>query len=215
MVFEINIKKNSKIDNWFIQIMKELNDFYKIGWKYNIPKIILVPDRNTINKLQNKKTESWVVGWVSYDKIFILNPKNYEKESSHTYSDEKYYALLKHEVAHCFTNLIKKSGFIPTWLNEGLSIYLSGQNKFKSKPASYNNFLDFVNKGGKEVYLESGFAVEFLIKTYGSDKMLKLLNNLSNISSEDEFKFLFKSIYNFDLEYKNFKVLNSNHYFYK
>lgn len=90
---------------------------------------------------------------------------------------------------------------------EGISIFLSGQNKFKTKPTEYKNFLEFHKNIEKNVYSEAGFAVEFLIKKYGKQKLLLLLKKSKECKYKNDFAKLFKSIYGFNLAYKNFKVL--------
>lgn len=207
MVFKIDKISNSKLDNVYENSMKELDSFFGLGWKYNRPNIVLVPDRKTIDALKGKKTEEWVVGWVSGNTVYMLSDKDYETESNHKYSDYEYFALLKHELAHCFSHIV--SGFIqkPIWLLEGISIFLSGQLKLKTKPEKYSKFLDFYENSGKGVYSESGFAIEFLIYKYGKDKLLELLKRSKEVNSKEDFADLFKSIYDFELTYDNFEVI--------
>ena len=207
MVFEIKEIKNPKLDKFYKKSMKELEEFFGIKWKYNPPFIILIPDRKTINSLNQEKTEDWLVGWASGRAIYLLDSKNYEKESCHKYSEEEYSATIKHELAHCFTKIISKGLKVPSWLSEGISIYLSGQNKFKNKPEKFVKFLEFYNRGGKGIYGESGFAVGLLVKKYGKKKLLSLVHQCGKSKNEKEFKRLFKRIYGFELNYKNFNVL--------
>ncbi len=187
--------------------MKELDSFFELGWKRNRPNLVLVPDRKTINDFKGKKTEAWLVGWVSGNTVYMLSDKNYGAESNHKYSDEKYFSLLKHELAHCFTNIVSEFTQKPIWLLEGISIFLSGQLELMKKPKKYSQFLEFYEKGGKEVYSESGFAVKYLVNNNGKEKLFQLLKKAKESNSKKDFADLFKSIYGFELEYKNFKVL--------
>ncbi|MFA5061497.1 MAG: hypothetical protein WC494_04265 [Candidatus Pacearchaeota archaeon] len=207
MVFKISKIEDSKLDEVYETSMKELDSFFELGWKYNRPNLVLVPDRKTINSLKGKETEEWVVGWTNGNTVYMLSDKNYETESNHKYSDEEYFALLKHELAHCFSHII--SGFCqkPIWLLEGLSIFLSGQLKLRPKPEKYSKFIEFYEKGGKGVYSESGFAVEFLVQKYGKQKILQLLKKAKESNSKKDFADLFKSIYDFELSYDNFEIL--------
>lgn len=210
MVFQITQTKDSKIDQFYEKAMQELDEFFELNWKRNIPNIILVDDRKTINLLYGKTTEDWLVAWVPFGKdIYLLNPNNYEKESSHKYSDETFFARIKHELVHCYVNVITNALHKkPIWLLEGITVYLSGQNKFKTKPKKLKEFLKFYNKCGSDVYYESGFAVEFLVEKYGKTKILQLIKEMKNAKSEKEFKKLFKKIYGFELKYENFEVVN-------
>ncbi|MBR9706235.1 hypothetical protein GOV14_04320 [Candidatus Pacearchaeota archaeon] len=207
MVFEINQTNNPKLDEAYEKSMKELDSFFKLGWKYNRPNLVLVPDRKTINSLKGKETPEWVVGWTQGNTVYLLSDKNYETQSNHKYSDDEYFALLKHELAHCFSHIISKFSQKPIWLLEGLSIYLSGQLKLRTKPGKYSKFLEFYENGGKGVYSESGFAVEFLVKKYGKEKVIQLLKKAKESKSKEDFADLFKSIYDFELNYNNFEVL--------
>lgn len=187
--------------------MKELDSFFELGWKYNKPNLVLIPNRKTINYLKDKETEEWLVGWVSGNTVYLLSDKNYETESNHKYSDNEYFALLKHELAHCFSNIVSRYTRKPIWLLEGISIFLSGQLKLKTKPKIISKFLDFYENGGQGVYSESGFAVEFLAKKYGKEKLIQLLKKAKESNSKNDFADLFKSIYDFELSYDNFEVL--------
>lgn len=207
MAYKITKIRRPKLDKVFARSITELDSFFKIVRKHGKPTLILVDDRKTIDALQGRKTEDWVVGFASGRIVYLLNDKYYEKESCHKYSDAKYFALMKHEIAHCFSSVVSKFSWKPRWLHEGLSVFLSGQIKLKPKPNKYKSFLSFYNKGGKGVYAEAGSAVEFLIKKYGKQKLISLLRKAKTTNSKKDFARLFKSIYNFELAYKNFKVL--------
>ena len=189
--------------------MKELDDFFKLNWKVNKPKIFLVKDRKSIDKLMGQKTQDWIVGWVNDGNVFVLDKDNYEKESCHKYSDERYFSLIKHELAHVFTqaySCIFDKSIEPDWLWEGVAIYLSDQNKTFKKPSELKGFLQHYSKDNKslEVYKESGFAIELLVNNFGKQKLLRLIKSLKGIDSKEDFANKFKEIYGFDLNYKNF-----------
>jgi len=206
MVFEINKVDRPKIDEVYENSMGELDNFFELGWVKNRPSLILIPDRKTMDALKGEKTEDWVVGWGGRD-VYLLSDKNYEKESSHNYSDEEYFKLIKHELAHCFSNVISGFANKPTWLLEGISIYLSGQNSMKKKPGKLENFIEHYDTLDRNSYRESGFVVEFLVEKQGKEKLLELLKKSGNTDSKEGFSELFKSIYGFDLKYENFEVL--------
>lgn len=206
-MFQISQIKNRKLNNLYEKSMRELSDFFDLAWKHDMPKLFFINDRNTIGMLQGKKTENWLVGWSTGRDVYLLSDRNYEKESSHKYSEKEYTALIKHELAHCFSGIISENSKKPVWLLEGISIFLSGQNKFKIKPKKLFSFIDFYEKTGKEVYYESGFAVEFLVKKYGKKKLIALLKKLREYESKKDFSKLFKKIYGFELRYENFSVI--------
>jgi len=209
MVYQIQKINRPKIEKVYGKAMKELSSFFGINWKYNLPPIILVPDRKVIDSLRGEKTEGWLVGWVDKNKIYMLDKKDFEKESSHKYSEKEFSARIKHELAHCFSRIASDGVEIPTWLAEGISIFLSNQNIIWSrpKPKKFGIFIESYDAVKKGVYAEAGFAVEFLVKKYGKKKLFFLLKGLKKANTKQKFTKLFKSIYGFDLAYNNFKVL--------
>jgi len=207
MIYQIKKINRPKLARMYNKSMKELISFFGINWQDNRPGIFLLPNRNTIDALKRKKTDGWLVGWVNYNNVHLLSAENFNRESIHKYSDARYFALMKHELAHCFSNLISGFGQKPVWLLEGISVFASGQNKNRAKPDKLKTFIDFYDKRGREVYLESGFAVEFLVKKYGKKKLFSLLKKIKTVDSKKDFAKLFKSVYGFDLTYRNFKVL--------
>jgi hypothetical protein len=207
MIFEMQEVKNKKLSKAYEDSMEELDSFFELNWKYKRPNLIIVPDRKTIDALRGEKTEDWVVGWADGNAVYLLSDKNYEIESCHKYSDKEYFALLKHELAHCFSRIASNFAQSPVWLFEGISIFLSGQNELKAKPKKLENFIEFYDKSGKEVYRESGFAVEFLFKEYGKKSLINMLKKSKEAGSSEDFAKLFRSIYGFELAYENFKIL--------
>lgn len=206
MIYKINEINAPKLEETYTRSIQELSDFFRINWKFNRPHLILVPDRKTIDSLKGQKTEEWIVGWVSNGNVYLLDDKSFETESNHKYSDEEYFALIKHELVHCFSNIFSNFSKTPVWLLEGISIYLSGQNRLKTKPKKFEKFIDFFDKDGKEVYAESGFAVMFLVEKYGKEKLLNLLKEAKKSETQESFADLFQSIYGFELSYDNFEV---------
>lgn len=207
MFFDISSKEDVFLKKVYDSSMKDLGKFFRINWTENKPSILLISDRKTVDLFIGRKTENWIVGWVNGNFVCLLDRKNYEKESCHEYSDSEYSALIKHELAHLFTQIISKirnKPSYPKWLFEGIAIYLSGQNAFKKRPEKFSKFLDFYEKVGKGIYHESGFVVEFLVKKFGRQKLIKLLKSIKEIDSKKEFNKKFKEIYEFDLNYINF-----------
>lgn len=209
MIFKITPVKDDLLENIYNESMKDLNDFYEISWIENTPSINIVDDRKIINLMKGKQTENWLVGWSNGNKVYILNRDNLEKESSHKYNPEKYYALIKHELSHSFYDILSENTHKPIWLCEGVAIHTSGQNKFRKQPIEFKEFLQFYEHGGSGVYEESGFFVEFLVKKFGKQKLLDFIKELKNVKTETKFNKLFIKEYGFNLNYdeinKNYK----------
>jgi len=98
----------------------------------------------------------------------------------------------------------------PVWLNEGISIYLSGQLTNYKKVGKLSNFLLFESTNfidGKDVYQESGFVVEKLVTKFGKEKLLDLLKSIRKTSDNSQFPKVFNKIYGFELNYDNINNL--------
>lgn len=205
MIFEIKCKQDDFLKQVCEQAVKELDDFYMIKNRKWQPRIVLVPDRKTIDALQRGKTESWVVGWTrAASDVYVLARQKMNKESSHSYSKDYYTSLIKHELVHIYTQRMLQSQKIPIprWLNEGLAVYLSGQIYNRKCPDKFKYFLKPENPS--QLYGESGFAVKFLIERYGKRKLLKLLKSFQKITSERNFRENFEDVYGFKLNISNF-----------
>lgn len=118
-----------------------------------------------------------------------------------------------HELTHVLVGHFTFSclGGVPTWLNEGLAVYSEGELETSSRSqlnaAIQNDTLLSVRSlstGFSEVpdkaylsYSESYSLVEFLIETYGQDRMNSLLTALRDGASIDE---ALSSVYGFNIE---------------
>jgi len=107
-----------------------------------------------------------------------------------------------HELAHLVTYQMTNSpyGDIPTWLEEGLSMYAEGdlEERFQSVLTSAISGGTLISvqslcssfpadpAGAHLAYAESYSIVDFLIQTYGRDKMFELLNIFKEGSSYDD-----------------------------
>ncbi|MBE3038152.1 MAG: hypothetical protein IMZ62_05000, partial [Chloroflexi bacterium] len=118
-----------------------------------------------------------------------------------------------HELTHVLVGHLTFTclGFIPTWLNEGLAMYGEGGPQSvelaqfdQAKAADQLLALRSLTGGFSEEsdranlsYTESYSVVNFLIQTYGRDKMTALLAALRNGATTDE---ALQSVYGFDTD---------------
>jgi hypothetical protein len=117
-----------------------------------------------------------------------------------------------HELTHVLVGHLTFSclGFVPTWLNEGLAMYGEGgpqaaeqtqfdqaktDNKLLSLESLTGGFSEESDRATLS-YTESFSVVNFLIKTYGRDKMTALLLQLRDGATIDD---ALQSIYGFDV----------------
>ncbi len=173
------------------------------------PCLILVNKHSQFNEILSSDAPKWQTGYTVFNLIFLLNPEKWETESSHKYSEEKFLATLKHEICHVFYRKMT-NGSNPTWVNEGLALFLADQLRFRKEVTTFKNFLKFERQHSIEdetVYEESGFAIQKLFNKFGKEKLLKLLTEIKNISSLEELPSKFKKIYKISLSYESFNNL--------
>jgi hypothetical protein len=112
-----------------------------------------------------------------------------------------------HELTHLIIHQATKNPFgdIPTWLDEGLAVYFSGELDVKGMGYNDRGLVDAAARDGQLMtlqtlsssfpadpnqtalaYAESGVVVEFIIKHYGKDAMAKLLDIFSQGSTYDD-----------------------------
>lgn len=206
MIFKIQKVEDGGLQADYDRAMKELNEFYGLSWTFGRPQVILVPDRQTINDVWDKKSEDWQIGWADGRFAFILDNEAMEENSSHKkHSPEKYYSnLIKHELSHIFFRHLSKSSNRPKWLWEGVAIYTSGQLALQKPITKFEKFLDSTDKTQPGLYEESGFAVELLVKNHGKEKLLELVKSLKDCSTNDDFIKKFEEIYSFTPNYEEF-----------
>ena len=213
MIFNLKTKRDQKLETFYEDSMKELGEFFEINWNRNRPNVWLVPDRKTIDDLRGEKTPGWVVGWggAQYGGVYILDSKNFEKESDNKYSPERWNALIKHELVHCFYDIITGYQRKPRWLGEGVAVYLSGQNQWHKPVNNFKTFLDSYDHVDKSVYSESGFVIELLIEKFGREKLLELLRKIKEEKPDEKgFKEMFESNYGIELKYEKLNALLKN-----
>ncbi len=210
-IFNLTLKPNKgELEASYEAAMLRLNDFFDLDWTRYLPPVFIVEDRATINYLRSQKTELWVVGWSDRRKVYLLARGKMGTEADREYSVDEYNALLAHELCHLFFNSCTNGGYNPTWLNEGLSGFLSGDSKFKKRPERFSSFLEFFDSGGAGVYNEAAFAVEALVTTYGKEKILELLQKMKEAGqnlTREQFDAFFKATYGFEPTYDVFNKI--------
>jgi len=207
MIFNLQSTKNKLLEKSYNQSMKEIGDFFEFKWKENKPKFFIVKDRNSVDELQERKTENWVCGWVRNLNLYILERNSFSKEIS----NKGYSKLVKHELTHCFFQIFSEiidKPIKPKWLSEGVAIYLADQINPDRMPTKFKSFLFFYEgnqkKNGYNIYSESGFVVKLLIEAYGKKRLLKLIKSLKENDTQKKFNKKFEEIYGFKLNYGTF-----------
>ncbi len=208
MVYRLQEEKRDMVCETYENGMVKLNKFFGKSWTKNTPRLFIVKDRKMVNELMGWDTPDWLVAWGGKPKdgtayVYILDKDNYENESVKEYSDDKYQAMILHDLTHCFIDSITGTYRKPVWLNEGVSLYLADQLQWIKKiPDKFENFLDSFDKIQKGAYLEGGFVVKMLVEKYGKEKLLKMLKKMKEERPDEKnFAKLFKDVYGIELNY--------------
>lgn len=182
-------------------------------FKKKIPKVKLtfVYSREEMNNLIGHKTPSWFVGYAdSFSKIFMFSPSVFDRESNHSKRDFR--KVLCHEICHLFIRQIHNS-YEPVWLEEGLAYYVAGQeSRLKNINPIFNNseaifLIDTRNRWNKTIgsqpdvpYALSFMFVDFLIRYYGKDRVIRLLMSLKDRYKRKTFCQKFRGLYGKDIK---------------
>lgn len=208
-IFRLKEELNKELEVEIGKIMDELRGFFGINWVENVPKVFLLDSRTLIDLVRGHKTEDWEVGWSENRNIYLLDQNKFETESNHKKkNNEEYRALIKHELAHSFYSIKSGQNSNPRWLNEGTSIYISGQLEFRKRVQSFKNFLEFYNKVSSEIYTEAGWVVKLLVDKFGKEKLMGLLKQIKeNKPADESFKRIFEEVYGIKLSYESLNKL--------
>lgn len=151
--------------------------------------VYVYSDLDTYHKEINQPdAPTWVVGNAGPEPntIKMANPLNVDGPS---YSN--FMKIIVHEFTHVVvSNINPNASNIPIWLNEGIATYESKQfskadmTNYKDKLGKYplkdleTDFLAFGNNNG---YIISYCIVEYIIKTYGYDKLIDSIKTPSDM----------------------------------
>lgn len=157
-------------------------------------KVKVYPDIKSFHAAINyPEAPDWVVGSCIDDELLMVSPLN--PGSIHTY--QSLMQVIVHEFVHIavyYARLEKESSSLPLWLNEGYAQYEAGQIndviRRSVKSSLKNNALptwaqletaSAMNFGQMNGYGLSVAIVEFLVVTYGIDKLVLLIKKPENI----------------------------------
>jgi hypothetical protein len=202
MVIQATRSKDKKIQKFYLESMDELIEFYEFKWTTNTPILTVIEEPVIMKRArEGKELGDWVSATTTFDnQIYIYSPKALERNTIHKYSDKGYKATIKHELSHCFFNLITKNNKI-LWLEEGLSIFLAGQLEGSRKPGKFSRFLQYDKSFDENFYIESGYAVKVLLEKLGKKKFVKILHSMDKNNQFDD---LFKKTTGVELGYGYF-----------
>lgn len=152
----------------------------------------IYPDIESFHKgIGMRDTGDWLVGLARDGEMFMVSPLN--PGTVHTYD-----ALIKvvvHEYVHILVGEI--ANYTHPYLNEGIAVvesnqidentkaYLKHITKLNKLPSIYDMEKNYSNLENR--YQVSGGFVEFLVNTYGYDKVTKIIAEPDEIENITEF----------------------------
>lgn len=174
-------------------------------------KLTLIYSREEMDSLIGYKTASWFVGYADFsNEIFILSPSVFDKESNHSKKDFR--KVLCHEICHLFIRQIHNS-YEPVWLEEGLAYWVAGQkSRLRNSNPIFNNpkaifLIDTRNRWNKTIgsqpnvpYALAFLFVDFLIRRYNKNRVIKLLMSLGTRYNKKSFCQKFRKVYGKDIK---------------
>jgi hypothetical protein len=164
------------------RINTEVAEFF--GVKPRDIRIIVCESKNDLDKSWHEaggyeeEAPDWLVAFASYgNDIHILSsdiiPAGYEKSSK-----LRYQKVLKHELTHLYVNDVNKK--LPSWLKEGCSLYVAGQNHYKPidlKDLSIHNLHELDSAPtDKRIYSVGINVVSEIVKKHGKEKLFEIIS---------------------------------------
>lgn len=202
MVFNLSVNSDNLVQRAFLKGMEGLNSFWGINWQTGLPNIYICDSRIDFDLARGGKSRLDTVAFTRGKDVILLSYEKIPDESSLSLNEEQYAALIGHELCHLFVNIVNGGKKLPLWLNEGLSIYLSGQTEegvgIWRRPKSFSSFIESDIENKKGAYEEGGFVVELLVKKFGKEKMIELVRKAGN----GELNSIFEEVYGFSLSYE-------------
>ncbi len=172
-------------------LRSQLDEFQdKIGIKLNeLVYIHITQSRAEFYRETHGRVPSWAggVAYPAHNLIYVKNPLFFNQGVPLS-------TLTKHELVHILTHSLTKENYFPRWLDEGISIHLSGEvrkgaytrlgkaalvNKLILLP-KMDNVLKFSSPDADLAYSEAQSAVEYFVQRFKWPAMKELLTRISN-----------------------------------
>jgi hypothetical protein len=159
-------------------------------------RVYVYPDTRTFHAaIHVPDAPDWVVGAGGINELKMVSPMN--PGTVHTYASLM--QAIVHELVHAAVlNVRGERGLagMPKWLNEGYAFYEARQMTDDMRRRVYSNALrdtppswatldtaSMVEFGDMDGYPLSTTIIEFLVETYGFDKLLELIRSPENLST--------------------------------
>lgn len=128
----------------------------------------------------------WLTGFAGEKTIHLLGPEAMPKGHEGS-RKERFEKTIVHEMSHIYYRKFKGNG-APKWLNEGTAIYIAKQKGYKKPEKVTTQMLNEYHGEIKEgIYTVGAYVVKEIIKDYGKEKLLGLINLKSENTAEDRY----------------------------
>jgi len=140
------------------------------------------------NAINLTNSPDWIVGAATKNELKIVSPLN--PGSQHSY--ESLMKVIVHEFTHTVVLNFRKQGLVglPNWLNEGYAYYEAKQLTETQRENLHNNRIPSWNElekadttlfGNINGYPISGTIIEFLVESFGFDKLKQFIIEPENV----------------------------------
>jgi len=164
------------------------------GIKIDKFKVKFVYSREEFDKIWGSKTENFISGFIKDELMVLFSYSVFAKETK--WKKKYFYECLLHEINHLFYEEIRDDSYDPLWLSEGLATFVQSRNKKFKYLKRIKIKKEILEEGFEKISVSSyhiyRLFVEYLIKIYGKDNLLKLIKGLKKKEKLDR---LFKEIY--------------------
>ena len=193
---EVSYNKEDKSTKKEKELIKRAFDYNQrfFGIKIDKFKLKFVYSRKEFDKIWGDKTEKFVSGFIKNDLMVLFSYSIFDKETK--WKKKYFYECLLHEISHLFYEEMRDDSYDPLWLSEGLATFIQSRNKKFKYQRGIKIEKEILEEGFEKMNLKSYHVyrlfVEYLIKVYGKENILKLIEGLKKKKKLNK---LFKEIY--------------------
>ena len=157
--------------------------------------VLLAPSRRDFYSLSRGRLPSWAAAFASpVDRRMVIKSPRWNRSES-TFESE-----LIHELSHLLLHRRVAPGVLPRWLDEGLALFYSRDNRWRTSTAlskailtrsliplaDIDYVLNFHRQKAELAYQECYSAVYYLLTTYDIDAVRIIVNGLRDRQDIDQ-----------------------------
>jgi hypothetical protein len=145
------------------------------------------------NNDKHSHAPSWLVAFADFNNtIYLLSP-DIMPAGAEPNGRLRFNKTIKHELSHNYIRNINKN--IPSWLNEGVCLYVASQNHYKSMDLDKIriSLLDELHRTFVDgrIYQVGKTIVDQIVNNFGKQKLLKIISIQDKNELYDKLKQMF------------------------